>query len=71
VVKLEDILSDLEASGYTVVAILPGDNPYERKVVIQDANGTKTTKTYVLNGFTETTDASGNTTVEEDWVEVS
>ena len=69
--RFEDILADLEAQGYTIVAILSNEDPYKRQVIIKDTNGNQMIKNYVLAGFVDIKDDSNNVIgVDEDWVEV-
>ena len=69
--RFEDILADLEAQGYTIVAILPNEDPYKRQVIVKDTNGNQMIKNYVLAGFVDIKDDSNNVIgVDEDWVEV-
>ena len=71
-VNFDDILTDLENNGYTIISILPDDNnSYSKFVIVQDSNGNKATKHYVLSDYTDIKDSNGNVTgVDEDWVEV-
>ncbi len=71
-VNFEDILEDLENNGFTIISIQPDDDdPYSKYVIVEDSNGNKTTKHYVLSGYKEITDDNGNIIgVDEDWTEV-